>query len=97
MPVYRIYFIDRANHISRPPEIIECADDQEAAEKARQFLDGHDVELWDLGRFVMRIPHELGIGIMAASCVDGPQLTTFFREEHWSLAVMCPPFGYDPT
>ena len=29
----------------------------------------------------------------AASCVDGPQpARVFFREEHWSLAVMCPAF-----
>jgi hypothetical protein len=60
MPEYRIYFIDRANHISRPPEIVECADDQEAVKKAEQFVDGQDVELWQRGRFIMRFAHDPG-------------------------------------
>ena len=53
MSAYRIYSIDRAGHISRPPEIVECADDQEAAQKAKQFLDGQDIEVWDGPRFVI--------------------------------------------
>jgi hypothetical protein len=56
VPVYRLYFIDRTNHISRPPEMVECADDQEAIQKAKQFVDGHDVELWDGPRLVVRLP-----------------------------------------
>jgi hypothetical protein len=43
-------------HISGPSEIVECTGDLEAIEKAKQFVDGHDVELWDRGRFVMRFP-----------------------------------------
>ncbi len=45
MPSYRIYFIDRTNHISRPGEIVEYTGDFEAIQKAAQFVDGHDVEL----------------------------------------------------
>ena len=47
MPPYRIDFIDRTNHMSRPAEIVEYTGDFEAIEKAAQFVDGHDVELWE--------------------------------------------------
>ena len=57
MPAYRIYFIDRTDHISGPPKIIDCANDQEAIQKASQFVDRHDVELWERSRLVMRFPH----------------------------------------
>jgi len=53
VPAYHIYFIDRAGHISGPPEIVECADDQAAMQKAKQLLDGLDLELWDGPRFVV--------------------------------------------
>jgi hypothetical protein len=55
--MYRVYFIDRDKHISRPPEVIDCADDVEAAEKALGFVDGLDVEVWSYGRLVVRLPH----------------------------------------
>ena len=57
MPTYRVYFIEPENRISRPPEVIECADDHEATDKAIGFVDGHDVEVWSLGRLVVRLPH----------------------------------------
>jgi hypothetical protein len=53
MPGYRVYFIDRTGQISRPPEIVEFADDREAAQKAKQLGDGHDIEVWDGPRFVV--------------------------------------------
>ena len=53
MSAYRIYSIDRAGHIIRPPEIVECANDQEAAQNAKQFLDGQEIEVWDGSRFVI--------------------------------------------
>jgi hypothetical protein len=57
VPAYRIYFIGR-NRISRPAKVIECTGDQEAIQKAKQFVDGHDVELWDGRRLVMRCPRD---------------------------------------
>ena len=56
MPTYRAYFIDPENHVSRPPEVIDCADDHEATHKALGLVDGHDVEVWSLGRLVVRLP-----------------------------------------
>jgi hypothetical protein len=35
---------------------IECAGDDEAMEKAKQLVDGHDLELWTCGRFLKRFP-----------------------------------------
>jgi hypothetical protein len=55
VPAYRIYFLDKAGHITGPPNIVECADDQEATQKAKQFVDGHDVEVWDGPRFVVSV------------------------------------------
>jgi len=57
MPAYRLYFVDRDAHISRPPKILDCADDAEALQKAKQFIDGKDLELWEGTRRVALIPH----------------------------------------
>lgn len=58
MPTYRLYFLDSDAHISRPPEAFDCADDQEAMQKAKQFIDGKDLELWEGNRCVALIPHK---------------------------------------
>ena len=34
---------------------LDCADDVEAAEKAKHLVEGHDIELWCGDRFVIRI------------------------------------------
>lgn len=56
MSEYRIYTIGRDGHFSNA-ENIECADDHEAIAKARRAIDGRDVELWQLGRFIARFSH----------------------------------------
>jgi hypothetical protein len=46
---YRAYSVGRDGHfdgIERPT----CADDAEAIEKAKQLVDGQDVELWEGAR-----------------------------------------------
>ena len=58
MPLYGVYFIDRDAHISRPPEVLECADDAEATQKARQFIDGKDAELWRDGYLIAKLPRQ---------------------------------------
>jgi hypothetical protein len=40
----------------RTPEVVECADDKEAVEKAVELAAGFDVEIWDHKRFVARLP-----------------------------------------
>jgi len=41
-------------------EDIECADEQEAIQKAQQAVDGGDVELWERGRFITRLAAKSG-------------------------------------
>jgi hypothetical protein len=56
MPTYRAYLINRDDRVTsyRP---IEAATDEEAMEIAKQFLEGHDVEVWLLDRKVGRLEH----------------------------------------
>lgn len=54
---YRIYFLDSGGHVSRPPVVNECDSDQEASEKARQYIDGHDIEVWRGEYLVAQFPH----------------------------------------
>ena len=57
VPSYRVYLFHCANH-KRPMKTIEYTGDQEAIQKASQFVDRHDVELWQRSRLlVMRFPH----------------------------------------
>ena len=57
MPIsYRIYTIGRGGHFLGSPELVECADDKEAVEKAMQLAGGLDVEIWDHKRLVTPLP-----------------------------------------
>ena len=56
MPIsYRIYTIGRGGHFLGSPDVMECADDKEAVEKAMQLAGGLDVEIWDHKRFVASV------------------------------------------
>jgi hypothetical protein len=46
---YRAYMMGADGHILNRIDLL-CADDDEARERAKQLVDGHDVELWQLGR-----------------------------------------------
>lgn len=58
MPTYRAYLIDRDNRVSsyRP---VEADTDADALEAARQFVDGCDIEVWDLDRMIGRLEREV--------------------------------------
>jgi hypothetical protein len=43
-------------HITAPRVFI-CGDDSEAVVWAKQWIDGHDIELWSGERFVIRLDH----------------------------------------
>jgi len=50
---YRVYLIGSDGHFyNAVPLKLKCTNDDEAIEKARQLVDGHDVELWQLDRKV---------------------------------------------
>jgi hypothetical protein len=60
MPEYRIFVVESDSYITQPPQIVECADDQEAIQYAKQFIDGRDVELWQKSRCVVRFARTSG-------------------------------------
>jgi hypothetical protein len=53
MPNYKAYFIDGDGHFFRAENMV-CDDDEAAIEAAKQLVDGHDVELWQLYRKVAK-------------------------------------------
>ena len=58
MPMYRAYLIDKDDRVeSFKP--VEADSDNEALVAARQFVDGHDVEVWLLDRMVGRLTRQI--------------------------------------
>ena len=57
MTGYRLYGLDGVNKVASG-EWIEADDDQTAIEVAKTMMDGHDCELWQGQRCVMRIPRQ---------------------------------------
>jgi hypothetical protein len=51
MPDYRVFVISSDGHFCNSVPL-ECGDDAEAKEQAKQLVDGHDVELWQRDRKV---------------------------------------------
>jgi hypothetical protein len=46
MPDYRAYIIGLDGRVQKAIALDDCEDDAAAMERARQLVDGHDVELW---------------------------------------------------
>jgi hypothetical protein len=46
---YSVYIIGPDGHIEGRIDL-QCADDDEAKERAKALVDGHDLELWQLDR-----------------------------------------------
>ena len=55
MAFYRFFELTNDGHIARPPEVIDCKDDEQAIAQAKKRLDGRDIEIWAIGRFVTKI------------------------------------------
>ena len=49
MPEYRAYLVGSDGHFYRSV-FLDARDDAAASEAAKQLVDGHDVELWQLDR-----------------------------------------------
>jgi hypothetical protein len=58
MTEYRIDVIDELGNFIQSMRI-DCTDDKEAIESAKQFIDGHDIELWQRNRLLTRFDHKL--------------------------------------
>jgi hypothetical protein len=57
MADYRAYIIGTVGQFYKAMAI-DCDCDEEAVERAKQFVDGHDVELWEHGRKVAAFQHK---------------------------------------
>lgn len=57
MKDYRAYLIDRDGHITGV-RLVAAEDDRGALETARQYVDGHDIEVWDLSRKVGKLTRD---------------------------------------
>jgi hypothetical protein len=53
MSGYRVYVIGSDGRFVRAVNL-DCADDSAAIESAKQFIDGHDIELWQRDRRIAR-------------------------------------------
>ena len=51
MQDYRAYILGPDGHIQSRVDIV-CEDDEAAKERAKQLVDGHDVELWQSARHI---------------------------------------------
>ena len=56
MKEYRVYTVDTEGHFIKTIKL-DCPDDASATESARQFIDGLDIELWQLDRKVATFEH----------------------------------------
>jgi hypothetical protein len=54
---YRAYLIGPDGHIQYRVDLL-CADDDAAKEQAKQLVDGHDVELWQLDRQIATFKYQ---------------------------------------
>jgi hypothetical protein len=54
MADYRAYTVGLDGHFI-DFQAFSCAEDSEAIERARRFVDGHAVELWSGERFIARL------------------------------------------
>jgi hypothetical protein len=54
MAEYRAYTVGHDGHFIGFEPLV-CADDAEAIEQAKRFVDGHDIELWSADRLVTRL------------------------------------------
>ena len=57
MAEYRVYIIGVDGHFFNAVPL-ECSDDADAKERAKQLVDGHDVELWQRDRKIARFNHK---------------------------------------
>ena len=52
MTLYRFYKLDPHGHIRSLPDPVECADDDDAIERAKELAKNCIIEIWDLKRRV---------------------------------------------
>ena len=63
MQDYRAYILGPDGHVQNGVDVL-CDDEAEAIRLAKQLVDGHDVELWQLDRKIETFKH----GVERPSC-----------------------------
>ena len=61
MSDYSVYVLFDEERCFQTAAIIDCSDDGEAIRMAEQWVDLHDVELWQSNRFITRFTPLLSI------------------------------------
>ena len=54
MVYYRAYVVGSEGRF-QIAHSLDCKDDEEAIEAAKQYVDGHDVEVWHQNRRIIRL------------------------------------------
>jgi hypothetical protein len=54
MPMYRIYTVE-GGHVRKPPQVIECLNDEAAVKEAKQLLNGKLIGVWEKARCIVRL------------------------------------------
>ena len=75
MTKYRVYLI-KDEHIAGPATLIEADGDPAAIERARQFINGCDVELWEGSRFVIGLRSSDKSGVATPDPPSNPTCPT---------------------
>jgi hypothetical protein len=57
MGTYRVYVIGLDGHFVRAIQL-DCLNDKAAIETAKQLINGHHIELWQLDRIVAKFDHK---------------------------------------
>jgi hypothetical protein len=70
MIYYRAYVVGSDGHF-QIAHSLDCKDDEAAIEAAKQFVDGHDVEVWQQNRKITRLARKSEWGQLGAAMDQG--------------------------
>jgi hypothetical protein len=71
MAEYRAYTVGHDGHFIGFEPLV-CADDAEAIEHAKRYVDGHDIELWSGDRLVTRLEAKTKIKLVGTQMQQRP-------------------------
>jgi hypothetical protein len=57
MQTYRAFILDEKGHVQQAV-VLEGNEDSEAIEQGKKLLDGHDIEVWQGERVVVKLFHK---------------------------------------
>jgi hypothetical protein len=84
---YHAYKIGLDGRRCAPPKVLRRSSDEAAVREARMLLDGHDVEIWQAHRFVLRLQYRQGR--KRYTCASGPLSYKIQRELNPLREMVC--------